>query len=210
MKVKIGPYTNWIGPYQIAEKIIFWADKYDDENPWSDRQHRLGKWLAEDKNGDDSWLMKLCNWIQSLKKRQVYVHIDNYDVWNMDSTLRLIIGPMFKKLKEVKHGFAMIADEDVPELLRSSNAKKPENEWDWDALAEARYDWLLNEMIWAFSADHDEEQHKFYDHSAVNKKDDLNAQISKMKVDREGLDAYNARVENAYRLFGKYYQTFWD
>jgi len=27
MKVKIGPYTNYIGPFQIAEKILFWKDK---------------------------------------------------------------------------------------------------------------------------------------------------------------------------------------
>jgi hypothetical protein len=209
MKVKIGPYTTWVGPFQIAEKLIFWADKYEC-TPWGERQHRLGTWLAKDKNGDDSWLMKFCNWIHSCKKRQEYVHIDNYDVWNMDSTLHLIIGPMFKKLKEVKNGFGMIADEDVPEALRSTNAPAKENEWDWDDLAEKRYEWLLDEMIWAFCADHDEAQHKFYDHGEKIKGEDLMASIARMKVDREGLDAYNKRLENAYRLFGKYYQTFWD
>ena len=30
MKVYIGPYTNWVGPYQIAEKILFWMDRYED------------------------------------------------------------------------------------------------------------------------------------------------------------------------------------
>jgi len=29
MKVYIGPYVDWIGPYQIAEKILFWIPKYD-------------------------------------------------------------------------------------------------------------------------------------------------------------------------------------
>lgn len=209
MKVKIGPYTNWIGPYQIAEKLIWWADKYT-ETPWGERQYALGKWLAEDKHGDDSWLLKFCTWINKFKKRQEYVHIDNYDVWNMDSTLRLIIGPMFKRLKDVKQGYAFVKDEDAPEHLRSTNAPPKEHEWDWDALADARYDWLLDEMIWAFTTDHDEAQHKFYDHSQVDKKADLNEQIANMKVDREGLDAYNKRVANAYQLFGKYYQTFWD
>jgi hypothetical protein len=32
MKVYIGPYKNWFGPYQLAEKLCFWAkpvtDKY--------------------------------------------------------------------------------------------------------------------------------------------------------------------------------------
>jgi len=209
MKVKIGPYVNWIGPYQIAEKLIFWADKYDC-TPWGERQYRLGQWLATNKDGDDSWFAKFCAWIHTFKKRQEYVHIDNYDVWNMDSTLRIIIGPMFVKLKSIKQGFAMIADEDVPELLRSHNAPAKENDWDWDDLAEQRYNWLLDEMIWAFNTDHEEAQHKFYDHGEPVKGEDIMDSIKRMKVDQEGLNAYNKRLANAYQLFGKYYQTFWD
>jgi hypothetical protein len=104
----------------------------------------------------------------------------------------------------------MIADEDVPESLRSYNAPKPEHEWEWDSLAEARYNWLLEEMLWVFCTDHDEAQNQFYDHGEPIKGEDFMAAIGRMKVDREGLDAYNKRVSNAYKLFGKYYQTFWD
>lgn len=39
------------------------------------------------------------------KNRSVKVHIDEYDVWNMDYTLALIILPMLKKLKEIGHGY---------------------------------------------------------------------------------------------------------
>ena len=139
----------------------------------------------------------------------VYVRIDNYDVWNMDETLRHIIGPMFVRLKKIKHGYGFIQDEDVPEELRSIHAPA-EREYEWDRNAEKRYEWLLNEMIWAFNTDHEEVTNKFYDHSAVDKDADLNTQIKQMKVDREGLDAYQARLQKAYELFGKYYQTFWD
>jgi hypothetical protein len=31
-----------------------------------------------------------------------------------------------------------------------------------------------------------------------------------IKVDREGLDAWQARKANGYRLFGKYYEGLWD
>ena len=41
MRVNIGPYKSWVGPYQIAEKILFWLDKNDDE-----RVHKFGEWLA--------------------------------------------------------------------------------------------------------------------------------------------------------------------
>jgi hypothetical protein len=31
-----------------------------------------------------------------------------------------------------------------------------------------------------------------------------------MKVDRAGLEAYQKRMANGFRLFGKYYQGLWD
>ena len=209
MKVVIGPYLTWWGPYQIADLLLGKPDKDRfslEYNPsWRERMaDKLGDWLAS------TWVADACQWIYDRRKRHVYVRIDNYDVWNMDSTLSHIIAPMFVKLKQIKHGYAFIVDEDVPEHLRSTVAPPVENEWDTDANAELRYEWLLDEMIWAFGTDHEEAKHKFYDHSAVNKADDLNTQLQAMRVDRESIEAYEARLQNAYRLFGKYYQTFWD
>jgi len=31
MKVYIGPYKDWFGPYQLAEKLMFWVPKEKDE-----------------------------------------------------------------------------------------------------------------------------------------------------------------------------------
>ncbi len=31
MKIYIGPYKNWVGPYQIAEALCFWAKNVEDE-----------------------------------------------------------------------------------------------------------------------------------------------------------------------------------
>ena len=42
MRVHIGPYKNWFGPYQLAEKILFWMDKDND-----DRVHKLGDFFAD-------------------------------------------------------------------------------------------------------------------------------------------------------------------
>jgi hypothetical protein len=49
MKVKIGPYTNWFGPYQLAELLCFWAKEEKNEfgiprKP--DWVHNFGEWLA--------------------------------------------------------------------------------------------------------------------------------------------------------------------
>jgi len=213
MKVIIGPYKNWIGPYQLADKIFFWQDKYNDDCVWADRAHRFGTWLAEKKDGSDTWLMKLCNWIDKKRKRHIYVKIDNYDVWNMDETLRHIIGPMFVRLQSLKQGSGFVDDEDVPDELKSTapGARDGCEEWDSDHNLHRRYAWLLDEMIWAFTTDHEEERQKFYDWSEVDKKEDnLQRQLKKLKVDEAALEAYDLRLQTAYKLFGKYYQTFWD
>jgi hypothetical protein len=34
--------------------------------------------------------------------------------------------------------------------------------------------------------------------------------MAKLKVDRAGLEAWQARKSNGYRLFGKYYEALWD
>ena len=210
MKVKIGPYLTWWGPYQIADLVFGNPEKYVDEKDetWRHRaSDRLGDWLA------DTWVADFCQWVYDKRKRQVYVHIDNYDVWNMDETLKHIIGPMLKRLKQIKHGSGFVDDEDVPEHLRSTapGARDGcENDWDSDNNLHRRYDWLLDELIWVFTTDHEEAQHGFYDFSKVDKNKGIDTQVKQMQVDREALDQYQARMQNAYRLFGKYYQTFWD
>lgn len=209
MKVKIGPYLTWWGPYQIADLLFGNPEKYlpEEEETWRHRwSEKLGDWLAK------TWVADFCQWIYDKRERMVYVRIDNYDVWNMDETLRHIIGPMFIRLKAIKHGSGFIDDEDVPEHLRSTapGARDGCEAWDSDHNLHKRYDWLLDELIWAFTTDHEEAKNGFYDWSKVNKEDDLNKQIHSMKVDRDSLEAYEKRLQKAYCLFGKYYQTFWD
>lgn len=211
MRVKIGKYINWIGPYQIADMIFFWVEKYpepDIENRWDYRLHdRFGSWLAS------TWVMNFCEWIQSQRKRTEKIHIDDYDVWSMDHTLALIIKPMLIKLKAQKHGYGFVQDKDVPKHLRSTEpgARDGVPEWEWDHNAEQRYEWLLDELIWTFTqlAD-DNHDSKFYDHSESEKETDLNESIKKLKVDRKGLKAHEQRINNGLVLFGKYFRTLWD
>ena len=216
MRVKIGPYKNFFGPYQIAEKILFWKDKYED-----DMVHKFGRWLSGDyvkepdqwvgKNVKPSLLLRFCQWVDSKRKRTIKIHLDNYDTWNMGNTLSLIVVPLLKQLKATQHGAPWTDDEDVPEHLRSTAAPAKENEWDIDENHFKRYDWVLKEMIWTFETLSDgDHEGKFFDHSDVKEKESFTDQISKIKVDHEGLDAHNERIKNGLRLFGKYYRTLWD
>lgn len=216
MRVRIGPYRSWFGPYQLADLLKFVGVKDED------KRHEIGGKLA------DTWVGPFLTWIDSKKKRKVKVHIDNYDVWNMDSTLALIITPMLKQLRDNKMGAPFVDDEDVPDDLKSTAAGPKLNEWDTDDNHFKRWDWVLDEMIFAFESKHNDWEEQFYsgnaDHVFVpidkegNKVDKENAEFFQMedgpnntfKVDRAGYDAYAKRIANGFRLFGKYYQGLWD
>jgi hypothetical protein len=218
MKVYLGPYRSWIGPYQIAELLCFWARPVQDEigmDRKPDWVHDFGTWLAEDKNGNDSRLTRICQWLQEHRTRHTWIHIDNYDVWGMDHTLAMIIHPMLQKLKVQKHGYGFIDNADVPRELRSTarGARSGlKNSHDWDNYAEARYSWVLDELIWTFEqlCDDQDGEGQFFDHTESSKEKDFERSIRKLKVDRVGLKAHQDRIENGLRLFGKYFRTLWD
>ena len=193
MKIYIGPYKNWVGPYQIAEALCFWAKNVEDEYGYKrkpDWVHNFGTWLShgttkeeivESKNAPETWLLKLCQWIESKRNRVSYIKIDKYDTWSMDHTLAMIVLPMLKQLQETKHGSPNVDDEDVPEELKSTSAPAKENEYDTDENHFKRWDWVMDEMIWAFTS----------------MAEDDDADITE-------------RHKNALRLFGKYYFSLWD
>jgi len=224
MKVKIGPYVNWVGPYQIASAICFWAKPVKDEygiKSKPDWVHDFGTWLAENSDGSDSWITKTCQWIQDKRKRRIYVHIDNYDVWGADHTLSLIALPLLQKLKLAKHGSPHVDDADVPAGLglRSTEAPPKDNDWDTDDNWHDRWEWVLDEIIWA----HYQEVHDDPDSQACwthdvpdanwpfpSGKTGIEAMLGNLKCDDVKLAAFSARKQNGFRLFGKYYQSLWD
>jgi hypothetical protein len=201
MKIDIGPYINWIGPYQISNAIFFWVDRRgissDDPaiyNRWDYRAcDKFGDWL------DSTWVSGFCNWIHERQKRKMKIRIDPYDTWSMDSTLAYIIHPMLVQLKATKHGSPCVSDEDVPENLRTTSAKLKTKEWDTDEFHHARWDWILDEMIWTFETINTD-----WDNALHSPK----VEASEGKIDWE--DLVQDRVINGLRLFGKYYQNLWD
>ena len=198
MKVFIGKYPNWLGPYQLAELTTKVGVSKKKAEKW-------GEWLSE------TWVGDVLQWMHTKKNRTVIVKIDRYDTWAMDHTLSLIILPMLKQLKTTQHGCANVDDEDVPEHLKSTSAPPKENEWDTDEHFFKRWEWVMDEMIWAFEQMVDDNStEKFYDHSAVDKKAGLEDQINKIKIDYAGIEVHEARMKKAFMLFGKYYRGLWD
>lgn len=237
MKVKIGKYTTWFGPYQLAELLCFWVKPVKSEYDFESKPHwvhEFGEWLAHgsvkpnpkvgeitswDRDRPNTWLHNLLIWIESKKKRKIEVRIDPWDTWSADHTLSYIILPVLKQLKATKHGSPFVDDEDVPEHLRSTAAPAKENEWDTDENHFLRWDWAMGEMIFAFECKMDdswEDQFRSGVHDLQWKQ--LEKGMSQMidgpnntyQCDYEGMKVMETRIQNGFRLFGKYYQALWD
>lgn len=216
MKINIGPYTSWIGPYQIADWLqVFGVSE--------DRCHTIGEWLA---GGDDkeSILTKVCTWIESKKRRRVNVRIDRYDTWNMNSTLAIIILPMLKQLRDTKNG----SPGTMPAFNQTSNQSQGcfdfYGEGDELAWEEGHKQWkaILDEMIWGFEQlqpDFDWEEQYWEVHPEIDftkyPEDEGKVAIPVRwsvagKCDYDAMHKHGERIQAAIELFGKYYQNLWD
>ena len=204
MKVYLSNYRHhWISPYTILEKVFFWKKEIDYDDPLIDK-------LSDALNPICVGIQKVLDFIHPPID---YVKIDRWDTWSMDHTLANIILPMLKQLQETKHGAPRTDDEDVPEELRSTSAPPIEDidmghtDDNWFK----RWDWILDEMIWAFeqNIDHDNDK-AFFDYSVCNNKLPWDKDYIGPKYDVEGHRKHQDRMQNGFRLFGKYYQNLWD
>jgi len=221
MKVYIGPYSNWVGPFQIAQKILFWMDREDD------RVYKFGEWLAG--KDDHSLLMKVCLWVEKVRKQKISVRIDMHDTWSMDHTLAHIILPMLKQLQETKHGSPLVDDDDVPDELKSTSAPPKKDDWDVDDNHFKRWDWAMGEMIFAFECKlNDSWDDEFWtgewgktewietEEEHLNPLTNKSEKMYTMKnsgnreCDWEARQKVQNRITNGFRLFGKYYENLWD
>ena len=164
-------YVDWPTEYSRYEKFL---DKLDELMDWI-YDHTVNKYLDK-------------------RKQEVYVHIDPWDTWCMDVTLSRIILPMLKQLKEEKHSAPRVDNGDVPESLWANEAEIAMYNQDGttDIHFFARWNWVLDEMIYAF-------EFKLSDKCVWMLYDDMDEQ-----------KAVQDRISNGFRLFGKYYEALWD
>ena len=240
MKVKISRYPSWFGPYQLAEKLMFWVPEEKDEYGFphtADRVHKFGEWLAygkvrpEPKAGevydlfsDDrkpTLLHRFLSWVHSKQEQRIEVRIDRWDTWSMDHTLAHIVLPMLKQLKATKHGAPQVDYDDVPKELRPT--KKEINAYNKDGTTDdkffERWDWVIDEMIFAFESKLDDSWEEQFETGTsdlqLKKLENGNSQMvegpNHTKVyDWEGRKKYQERISNGFRLFGKYFESLWD
>ena len=134
-------------------------------------------------------------------EQEIDVHIDKWDTWSMDNTLAHIILPMLKQLKETRHGAPYVDNEDVPETLWSDHSDYEQT----DENFHKRWDWVLDEMIWAFEQKTIDWEEQYYEFAENHEFGD-----EPLRWEDEKMEAHQTRMSNGFRLFGKYYENLWD
>jgi len=201
------PKNNWISPYTIIEKAVFWRE-IDYDEP-----------IVEFWNGILSPFCVVLFDIRQFFNRDIrYVKIDKWDTWSMDSTLTPIILPMLKQLKKDKHGAPHVDNEDVPPDLRDKRRVQPKN-GETDKNYFKRWDYVMDQMIWSFTElSKDDWAAPFWTGKADNKWIKLangNYELKHgakhtLKFDKKAHDKHWTRIQNGLNLFGKYYTALWD
>jgi len=241
MKVYIGKYRDhWISPYTILDYVFFWTDwskcaRWKLEQTLEDHRQEKSAYV-ERPDWCERWsdrlepISRVIMWVLDRVHPPInYVKIDKWDTWSMDHTLAIIALPMLRQLKATKHGSPLVDDEDVPEHLRSTAAEPKENEWDTDSNHFLRWDWVMDEMIFAFECKVDDSWQDAYrsgehdllwipvdkDGNEVPKGEHKHYQMKHgpkdtYQCDYDAMRVVETRIQNGFRLFGKYYQGLWD
>jgi hypothetical protein len=153
------------------------------------------------------------NWIWFDRRTQkIKVRIDKWDTWSMDHTLAPIILPMLVQLKATQHGAPMVDMEDVPKELRATKAQqnKYAKGGDVDPKHFERWDYIMDEMIWAFEQKNRDDWEDDYYGPYIESEDKRELFGRFEWIDDEGRKKHQERMSNGFRLFGKYFESLWD
>lgn len=226
MKIYIGPYK-----YRFICNIFnrYMDRKYKDEYPLECNYTKIDNFMSWLDDFIQSLYNNTVNKIIDESERKIKVKIHDYDLWSMDNTLAHIILPMLKKMKYVKHGAPIVDYQDVPEFLHPTSEQLDQLSKGYtDEKYFRRWDWVLDEMIFAFESEMFDWESQFYSGEVDFVEVPIDAdgnQVPKdqacyfslehgenhtFKVDKERMEQYQKRIQNGFRLFGKYYSSLWD
>jgi len=241
MRVYKNKYRDhWLSPYTIIDYLFFWTEwskcsrgkkeyTYPEPDDWVDHPAWVDK-LSDKLTPISIFIQKVLN---KIHPKIDYVKIDYWDTWSMDHTLSPIILQLLKQLQATKHGSPHVDTDDLPEELRFikhedwssqkeltfADQEKYEKE-SWD-IVHTQWDWVLNEMIFAFEHLADDSWEEQYRSGEIDMKFvpcEDNPKLSRMvdgpnhtfECDYDAINAVYVRIDNGTRLFGKYFRSLWD
>lgn len=233
MRVYIGPYPKWFSTEKLESKWLEWRHK---KPVWDISESEYTKLDRAVVRVLDAWQTVLnctVNKIQEERNRTEKVRIHDWDIWNADRTMALVILPLLKELKDAKQGTPIVDLEDVPKELHPT--KKQQREFEktgtTDEKFQQRWDYVLDAMIWSFQEIVEdlpgEDQFVSGESDIVWTKVDAQGNevgddfdgvaYSRMsrgpndtfKIDSQGLDEYHNRIKYGTTMFGKYFTALW-
>ena len=201
MKVKIKKYPNFYGIYQVTK----WLEYIVPE----DVLEKIRGWkILEPYSTYANWR------VGRIESKRVKVEIESFDTWSLDCTLATIISPSLKQFRKTLHTYPSVAKEDAPEEYREDDFK--------------RWEWVLDEMIFAFDSKLEDWEEQFYSGEVDRISTPIDAEGNEVaeegakyfrmdegpnhtfELDIEKMKEYQARITNGFRLFGKYYESLWN
>lgn len=210
MKVTIGPYINYFGPYQLADLFRYVGVS-------EEKCEKIGEYLSDTSVGI------VLNKIHDLRKRKVKVKIHRYDSYSADHTLAYIILPVLKQLRDSKHG----SPGDMPAFMQTSQGTSQfcfdfyaeEDDIAWD-IGHEQWKEILNKMIWSFEQILDDNwEDQYWEQKPEVDTEAMKADESELasirwktigKCDWVGMQKHQDRIQEGLELFGKYYTGLWD
>lgn len=234
MKVNIKPPSPSITIRDIVDFLFFFSkeSKFNENTiniltygcSIEDEDKTVIRPLFSDKKRELTFLAKIFVKINSLISvfYKDKIIIEKHDTWSADISMAMIISPLLKKLKENKQGAPHVEDMDVPDNIRSTNDGRDLDEYDIDKFHFDRWDYVLDEMIFAMDSKLDDWSSQFFTGNSdyLLKPIDKGDQIDGYQLiegenhtrvyDKDGYKKYQDRISNGFRLFGKYYEGLWS
>lgn len=222
MKVYLGKYPTFYSIYKVTDKLLFWMKDEKEKEALQDK-------IADSAVGE-LWTKFETKRNELVEKHRNYVKIDSHDYWNADSTMAHIILPILKRLQFDKQGAPQVDYDDVPEYLRPTEEEIAAYQKDGttDDNFFKRWDWVMCEMIFAFESYFNDWEEQFSSGEIEritvpidkdgNEVPEEEAEFFRWdkgpndtyEIDMDGMKAYQDRISNGFRLFGKYYQSLWS
>lgn len=152
--------------------------------------------------------------------RKNHVVCSERDAYNADWTIAQMVLPLLLQVKKDKQGAPFVDDVYVPEELRSTACAPKENEWDTDDNWFKRYDYVLDEIIFAMQevANNYENEPYMYEKVREMSFGEIDPKTMTGELDT-GLEiiphmevlnkAYHARIQNGLMLFGVFFTSLW-
>ena len=153
------------------------------------------------------------------EKKDAYISLDPWDSWSADATIAKVAGPVLKQLKETTHSFGVLDQEDVPchfeEYYKEVYLPFHKGGDINDKLGAEVWEWLLEELVWAMDNIADGNYDGLEEFMVEELPEDKSNWeeyefLNKFWLNKSAMEAHTKRVDNALRLFGKYFTSLWD